>query len=695
MKIVFLLHNAYAIGGTVRSTLNLAGALAARHEVEIVSVFRSEDSPLLGVNRKVRLVPLVDERSDAPTYDGKNPLMARPSTVVPPAEVLAHRYTELTDERLRDFLDGTDADVVVATRPALVVFLARHGSRRYLRVGQEHLSYDNHVPDVRTAQNEAFPHLDAFVTVSAQDAVDHRERLPRLRTRITDIPNAAPRPKAERSDVQAPLVVAAGRLMPVKRYDLLIEAFAKVVAVRPEWRLRIYGQGPERATLRAAVDAHRLNDHVFLMGPHTTMETEWAKASVAAVSSDWESFGMTILEAMHAGVPVVATDCPHGPGEIITDGSDGLLVPRGDADAFAAGLLKLIEDTDQRRLMGEAARESVQRFAPRRIADQYERLFAELREARTSTATKVTRRVRRALGALLPQSSRPLEASPATPPAAPPPADARPRALRPKGRCTTDAGGGVRIKVNASGVSGEDLTLVLRHRHGDDETRVPLERPADPKSPWTANLSHHQVTLAEGRWDLHVERTEDGARRRLKAGLVEQRGLLTARPTPSTPGGAFAWWIPYATKDGYLALRTFRRPAHAEATALRTDTGSLTVEGTLHGAVLGEGAALLGVSRDGRPYDFETPATPMGERSFRAVITSLPRPTDADKPLWDLFLRPSAADEPVRVGRILGDIVERKATDKHPSTTLPTSSGPPTEARFFFTITNDVAISAL
>ncbi|MGI3199974.1 glycosyltransferase [Streptomyces sp. GLT-R25] len=376
------------------------------------------------------------------------------------------------------------------------------------------------------------------------------------------------------------------------------------------------------------------------MGPHTTMETEWAKASVAAVSSDWESFGMTILEAMHAGVPVVATDCPHGPGEIITDGSDGLLVPRGDADAFAAGLLKLIEDTDQRRLMGEAARESVQRFAPRRIADQYERLFAELREARTSTATKVTRRVRRALGALLPQSSRPLEAPPTTPPAAPPPADARPRALRPKGRCTTDADGGVRIKVNASGVSGEDLTLVLRHRHGDDETRVPLERPADPKSPWTANLSHRRVTLAEGRWDLHVERTEDGARRRLKAGLVEQRGLLTARPKPSTPGGAFAWWIPYATKDGYLALRTFRRPAHAEATALRTDTGSLTVEGTLHGAVLGEGAGSArclprreavrlrdpGDAHGGAelPGRHHVPAPPHGRR--QAAVGPLPAP---------------------------------------------------------------------
>ncbi|QQM41163.1 glycosyltransferase family 4 protein [Streptomyces liliifuscus] len=689
MKIVFLLHNAYAIGGTVRSTLNLAGALAARHEVEIVSVFRSEDRPLLGVNRKVRLVPLVDERPAAPTYDGGNPLMARPSTVVPPAEVLAHRYNELTDERLRDFLEGTDADVVVATRPALVVFLARHGSRRFLRVGQEHLSYDNHVPDVRAAQNEAFRHLDAFVTVSAQDAADHRAHLPGLRTRIIDIPNAAPRPKAERSDVQAPLVIAAGRLMPVKRYDLLIEAFARVVAVRPEWRLRIYGQGPERANLRAAVDAHRLNDHVFLMGPHPTMETEWPKASVAAVSSDWESFGMTILEAMHAGVPVVATDCPHGPGEIITDGSDGLLVPPGDADAFAAGLLKLIEDTDQRRLLGEAARETVQRFAPRGIADRYERLFAELREARTSTTTKVTRRVRRALTALLPQNSRPRPEE--APPAAPPAADDRPRALRPKAGCTTDSTGGVRITVNASGVSGESLTLVLRHRHGEDEERVPLNPPTGPKSPWTAELPHARLALAEGRWDLHVERVEDGTRRRLKAGLVEQRGLLSARPVP---GKAFAWWIPYATKDGYLALRTFRRPAHAEATALRTDDDSLSVEGTLHGAVLGEDAVLLGVSREGEAHNFTTPARATGEQTFRARITTLPRPGEADKPLWDLFLRPSEAAAPVRVGRITDDIVDRKPTTKHPSTTLTTPTGKSVRAHYFFTTTNDVAISA-
>ncbi|WP_215448579.1 glycosyltransferase family 4 protein [Streptomyces sp. ATCC 21386] len=746
MKITFLLHNAYAIGGTVRSTLNLAGALATRHDVEVVSVLRTEDRPLLGVSGKVRLVPLVDERPDAESYDGGHELMSRPSAVVPPTEVLAHRYTALTDERLRAFLDTTDADVVVATRPALVVALAGHGAvgsrrppgasgtsgttgasrRGPLLIGQEHLSYDNHVPGVREAQNAAIKRLDAFVTVSARDAEDHRLHLPGVRTRITNIANAAPRPKAEPSDLRAPLVVAAGRLFPVKRYDLLVEAFAKVVAERPEWRLRIYGKGPERANLRAAIDRLGLGDHVFLMGAQATLETEWAKASVAAVSSEWESFGMTILEAMHAGVPVVATDCPHGPGEIVTDGTDGLLVTPGDPNALAAGLLRLIDDPELRQRVGTAGRTTVKRYAPRTIAAEYEQLIADLQEARTPAPVKLARRLRRALGwrpstpaeedggteptagdAKAGAAQAPAESAQAVPPR-PSAESTAPKPLRPKAGCRVDRRGGVRIAVAASGVSGADLTLVLRRRHAGDEVRVPLRQdtPDDPRSPWTATLRRDEPALAEGRWDLHVERGGDGARRRVRAGLVEQRGLLTAELPDRSP---VAWSIPYATKDGYLALRTFHRTAHAEVTALPVDDGSLAVEGVLHGAVLGEGAALVGVARGEDVADFEVPAThtertgtertgaertgAAGRPGFRARLTSLPDPVGPDKVIWDLFLRPAPDAEPIRLGRLFDDIVDRKDTDKYPAVPMTTPNGSVPQARFFFTVTNDLALA--
>jgi hypothetical protein len=87
---------------------------------------------------------------------------------------------------------------------------------------------------------------------------------------------------------------------------------------------------------------------------------------------------MTIVEAMRCGLPVVATDCPHGPREIIDDGTDGRLVPVGDTAAVADALLGLIEDDDARHRAGLAALSASQRFDPSRIAERHERLFTEL-----------------------------------------------------------------------------------------------------------------------------------------------------------------------------------------------------------------------------------------------------------------------------------------------------------------------------
>ncbi|GAA0475053.1 glycosyltransferase family 4 protein [Streptomyces sp. NPDC046215] len=378
MHISFLIHNAYGIGGTIRTTFNLASTLAEQHDVEIVSVFRHREEPVFSPGGKVRLRHLVDLRKGTPGYEGDDPAYERPASVFPSAEGRYKQYSELTDRRIREHLQSLECDVVVGTRPGLNVHIAQQARRGVVRVGQEHLTLSTHSAPLKLVLRTQYPRLDAVTTVTEADAATYRKLMRLPGVRIEAVPNSIPAPVLEPADSTGKWVIAAGRLAPAKRYDLLIRAFEKVVAERPDWRLRIYGAGAERAKLRAQIDKRGLYNHVYLMGPANPLDPEWVKGSIGAVTSSLESFGMTIVEAMRCGLPVVSTDCPHGPGEIIDNGVDGLLVPTGKVDAIAAGLLKLINDDDLRKTMGERALANSARFDPAQVAGRYERLFTDL-----------------------------------------------------------------------------------------------------------------------------------------------------------------------------------------------------------------------------------------------------------------------------------------------------------------------------
>ncbi|WPB94081.1 glycosyltransferase family 4 protein [Streptomyces malaysiensis] len=378
MHISFLIHNAYGIGGTIRTTYNLARTLGEQHDVEIVSVFRHRDQPIFDPGPQVRLSHLVDLRRNSPSYDGADPDHSRPAKVFPTTEGRYKQYSALTDRRIANHLRRLEADIVVGTRPGLNVHIAREARRGPVRVGQEHLTLSTHSKGLKRALRAVYPRLDAVTTVTEADARTYRDQMRLPGVRVEAVPNSVPASGLEPADGTGKWVVAAGRLAPVKRYDLLIRAFAKVSAARPDWRLRIYGGGAQHAKLRALIDQLGLYNHVFLMGPANPLDPEWAKGSIAAVTSSLESFGMTIVEAMRCGLPVVSTDCPHGPAEIIDNGVDGRLVPTGDTDAIAAALLDLINDDELRQQMGQAALKDSARFDPSRVAGRYETLFSGL-----------------------------------------------------------------------------------------------------------------------------------------------------------------------------------------------------------------------------------------------------------------------------------------------------------------------------
>ncbi len=379
MKLRYLIMNAYGVGGTIRTVINQANVMAAAdHDVELVSVFQTRDRPRFSLDPRVRLHALADLRGPHWRHPARDWLRHRPSRLVPPTEVRFAAFNRLSDQKVVRYLRSLDGGVLVTTRPALNLLSARYAPRNVVRVAQEHMYLRSHKPELVAEIARWYPRLDAVVSLTDADLAEYAALLDGARTRLVTIPNGltpADRPPAA---LDGRIIVAAGRLTRQKGFDLLIKAFAEVVAEHPDWQLRIHGDGREHGSLRRLIHRLHLYNHAFLMGGTTTLEQELAKGAMFVLSSRYEGFGMVLIEAMAHGLPVVSFDCSHGPSDIVTHGRDGLLVPPEDAVALAAAMKALIGDPSLRQALGDAARTSVVRYDMDGIRLAWERLFTEL-----------------------------------------------------------------------------------------------------------------------------------------------------------------------------------------------------------------------------------------------------------------------------------------------------------------------------
>lgn len=371
-----LLLHAYGVGGTIRTTFNTAEWLARTREVEVISVIRRRDTPALPFPPGVKLSAVDDLR--APLGLVGRVLRALPSALVHPEDYGFSACSLLTDVRLARRLRSLAPGVLVTTRPGLNVAAPSLVPDGVTVVGQEHMNFLSHRPGLLARIKREYAKLDALAVLTEDDLRDYSHLLSGRGTHVTRIPNALPQTDGPLSSLDAKVVVAAGRLRRQKGFDLLIRAFTEVARAHPDWQLRIYGSGEERQALRDLIVEHELYNHVFLMGTSRALHQELAKGSIFVLSSRYEGFGMVILEAMSRGLPVVSFDCPRGPGEIVSDGEDGILVPDGDVGGLAAALVRLIEDDDERRRFGAAAPAKARQYELANIGPRWDALLGEL-----------------------------------------------------------------------------------------------------------------------------------------------------------------------------------------------------------------------------------------------------------------------------------------------------------------------------
>ncbi len=255
--------------------------------------------------------------------------------------------------------------------------------------------HGRHYPDVRRPKRVLFnrlldPITDGMIAVSGfvRDCLRDNEGLDATRLRVLyngiepdRFGHAVDRVALRRDQgigPDDPVIGIAARFAPVKDHATLLDAFRVVLDRRPEAKLVLAGDGPLRADLEAQAARLEIADSVRFLGVRRDVPDLLGTWDVFTLSSLSEGTSVTLLEAMASGLPAVATAVGGNP-EIVEDGVTGLLAPRGDSRGLGEALLKVIDDGEGARRMGEAGQRRVrERFTFDGMVEAYDDLYGEL-----------------------------------------------------------------------------------------------------------------------------------------------------------------------------------------------------------------------------------------------------------------------------------------------------------------------------
>lgn len=354
-QIVFFLPD-LGLGGAQRVVATLARHMSAHgDEVTIATLGPT-------TNDHVEVPPGVERWAIQPSDGPRGPV----AIVVKNLRRAGHvrrRLRERRPDAVIAFVDSTNLFVLVATRGlGIPVVVSERVDPREHRISVAQ----------RLLRRLLYPTAAGLVVQTARIAVWAR-RVVRP-TKLHVIANPVPIPRRVSQPEEPPLIVAAGRLVRQKGFDLLLEALGRL----PDgmlWRCEIVGDGPDRAELESRARRLGLDDRVVLPGRVDDVEDRLARASIFVLSSRFEGFPNVLTEAMALGVACVASDCPTGPRELIVDGMNGRLVAVENVAAMTDAIADLLDDRDERARLGEAARASLAAFDPEAVARRWAELL--------------------------------------------------------------------------------------------------------------------------------------------------------------------------------------------------------------------------------------------------------------------------------------------------------------------------------
>ena len=354
MKIHFLIKSLSTSGGMERMTSIIANQLSMRGYETAIICLANEGKPFFELLPTVKVIYLHHEK------DKRMSLMRDVSR----RKKLKQIYRE----------DTPDVIVFVGSGSSMLNIPSAKG---FKTVTWEHFNANVNWHLMHPISKwMAAKYCDKVVTLTERDVINYKRKFGAKNA--TCIPNPTTINITQHSELSQKRVLAIGRLMPQKGFDLLLEAWSRVENRKNGWQLRIVGSGKMEKALKEIIKHHQLQDSVEIVPPSNNIIAQYLDASIFALSSRYEGLPLVMIEAMSAGLPIVSFDCETGPADIIIHNENGILVPKEDTDTFARELDSLINDENKRKQFAENGINRSHLFSVEMIMPKWEALFSEL-----------------------------------------------------------------------------------------------------------------------------------------------------------------------------------------------------------------------------------------------------------------------------------------------------------------------------
>lgn len=277
--------------------------------------------------------------------------------------------------KLKKIVKKQKIDTMIAVDVALYAYLWPLQMQKMCRcIAWEHFNYYISVNSMaKLGRMLAAKFANHIVVLGQNDLMNYKEHYKTIKN-ISYIYNPILLNTEEKADLNQKVVVSAGRLEYQKGFDMLIEIWEEVERKNKDWILKIYGEGSQRNELEKKI-AEKDLQNIHLCGYAENIEKAYSEASIFALSSRYEGFGLVLLEAQAKGLPCISFNCKEGPREIIKDGVNGFLIEEGNLNEYADNLLKLMGDVELRRKFAEEAGSILKRHEIDEITKCWEKIL--------------------------------------------------------------------------------------------------------------------------------------------------------------------------------------------------------------------------------------------------------------------------------------------------------------------------------